>query len=223
MNDIRIFMVDDHSLFREGLSRLLETAPDLCVVGQCGTAAEAVSALARTPADVVLLDYDLGQERGSSVMTELKNCQHEVKILMVTAGMSEAATSQIMEAGASGVFLKQSNPDQLVEAIHRVTNNGIWLDSEAVRSLVSAKSARAAQVEHQRPLTARQTEVLRGILDGLTNKEIAWKLKASESSIKAVIQELFHKAGVRTRSQLVRIAIENHSSDWLKPDSKDSC
>jgi DNA-binding NarL/FixJ family response regulator len=59
--------------------------------------------------------------------------------------------------------------------------------------------------------------VLRGILDGFTNKEIAWKLKTSESSVKGVIQELFHKAGVRTRSQLVRIAIEKHSSDWLKP------
>ena len=61
---------------------------------------------------------------------------------------------------------------------------------------------------------------MRGILDGLANKEIAWKLKVSESSIKAAIQELFHKAGVRTRSQLVRIAIEKHSSDWLRPETK---
>jgi len=214
-------MVDDHNLFRESLSRLLETSPDFDVVGQCATAAEAVSALSKTPADVVLLDYDLGEDRGSSLLTELKNCQHEVKILMVTAGMSDAATLQIMEAGASGVFLKQSNPDQLVAAIHRVTDGEIWLDSEAVRSLVSAKSAHAEQLQHHRPLTSRQSEVLRGILDGLTNKEIAWKLNTSESSIKAVIQELFHKAGVRTRSQLVRIAIEKHSSDWLKPEAKD--
>jgi DNA-binding NarL/FixJ family response regulator len=62
---------------------------------------------------------------------------------------------------------------------------------------------------------------MRGILDGLANKEIAWKLRVSESSIKAAIQELFHKAGVRTRSQLVRIAIEKHSSNWLKPEAKD--
>jgi DNA-binding NarL/FixJ family response regulator len=76
-------------------------------------------------------------------------------------------------------------------------------------------------MEHTRPLSSRQSEVLRGILDGLANKEIAWKLNASESSIKAVIQELFRKAGVRTRSQLVRIAIEKHSSDWLKSDVND--
>jgi DNA-binding NarL/FixJ family response regulator len=216
MDVTRILTVDDHNLFREGLSRLLETTPGFRVVGQCATGAEAVSTLAKTPADVVLLDYDLGNERGTNLIAELKNCRHEVKILMVTAGMTDAATLQTMEAGASGVFLKQSNPDQLVEAIHRITNNGIWLDSEAIRSLVSAKNALAEQVEHHRPLTTRQRQVLRGILDGLANKEIAWKLKASESSIKAVIQELFHKGGVRTRSQLVRIAIEKHSSDWLK-------
>jgi DNA-binding NarL/FixJ family response regulator len=221
MNETRILMVDDHNLFREGLSRLLETAPGFRIVGQCRTAAEAISSLSRTPADVVLLDYDLGEERGSNLIEELRNCQHQVKILMVTAGMTDAATLESMEAGACGIFLKQSNPDQLVEAIHRITSDGIWMDSEAVRSLVSAKSAKPDLAEHSRPLTSRQSEVMRGILDGLTNKEIAWKLGVSESSIKAAIQELFHKAGVRTRSQLVRIAVEKHSSDWLKPSRKD--
>lgn len=221
MSEIRIMMVDDHSLFREGLSRLLENVSDFRVISQCATSAEAISALSRTQADVVLLDYDLGKDTGFTLLKELRNCRREVKILMVTAGMTGAATLQIMEAGASGVFLKQSNPDQLVAAIRQVANNGIWLDSEAARALLSASSDRPERVEHQKFLTARQSEVLRGILDGLTNKEIAWKLKASESSIKAVIQELFHKAGVRTRSQLVRIAIEKHSSDWLKLNEKE--
>ncbi len=139
---------------------------------------------------------------------------------MVTAGMTDAATLQVMEAGASGVFLKHNDPEQLVTAIHRVTNDEIWLDRGTVRSLVAAKEAQTERIERTRPLTSRQSEVLRGILDGLANKEIAWKLNLSESSIKAVIQELFRKAGVRTRSQLVRIAIERHSSDWLKPEAK---
>jgi two-component system, NarL family, nitrate/nitrite response regulator NarL len=219
MDETRILTVDDHSLFREGLCRLLETAPGFRVVGQCATTAEALVALRNTPTDVVLLDYDLGEERGSSLIEELEKSQEQVKILIVTAGMTDAATLQIMEAGACGVFLKQKNPDQLIEAIRRVANNEIWLDSDAIRSLVSARSAHAEQAEHLQPLTSRQREVLRWILDGLANKEIAWKLKASESSIKAVIQELFHKAGVRTRSQLVRIAIEKHSVDWLKPEA----
>jgi DNA-binding NarL/FixJ family response regulator len=209
-------MVDDHTLFREGLCRLLETTPDFRIVGQCANVPEAISLLSKTPADVVLLDYDLGYEQGNRLFVDLKDRQIEVKVLMVTAGMTDSATLQVMEAGASGIFLKHSGPDQLVSAIHRVANSEIWLDAGAVRSLVTARNAGADRIEITRPLTSRQSQVIGGILDGLGNKEIASKLNLSESSVKAVIQELFRKAGVRTRSQLVRIAIEKHSSDWLK-------
>ncbi len=221
MGQIRILMVDDHGLFRESLGRLLETTSGFRIVGQCATVEGAISALSATPADVVLLDYDLGDEQGYRLLVDLKRRHSTVRVLMVTAGMSDAATLQVMEGGASGIFLKHSDPDQLVAAIHRVANNELWMDSVAVRSLLAARNAQNDRMEHARPLTPRQSEVLRGILDGLANKEIAWKLKTSESSTKAVIQELFRKAGVRTRSQLVRIAIEKHSSDWLKPEAKD--
>jgi two-component system, NarL family, nitrate/nitrite response regulator NarL len=217
MNEIRIMMVDDHSLFRESLSRYFKTAAGFRLVGECSTAPEAISAFSHTEADVVLLDYDLGEELGSNLVTELKKRQRNAKILMVTAGMSDAATLQIMEAGASGIFLKHSSLDQLLSAIHRVAAGEMWMDIGAVRALAAGKNAPASVVDRARPLTIRQIEVMRGILDGFTNKEIAAKLKASESSVKAVIQELFQKAGVRTRSQLVRIAIEKHSSDWLQP------
>jgi DNA-binding NarL/FixJ family response regulator len=220
MQEIRILLVDDHSLFRESLSRLLQTAADFRVVGEYATVAEAIAALSVTKADVILLDYDLGEEQGSRLFAELNIVSSAAKVLMVTAGMSDTATLQIMEAGASGIFPKHSSLDQLVTAIHRVANGEIWLDSGAVQALVAGRNTQAESLERTRPLTTRQSEVMRGILDGLTNKEIALKLNVSESSIKAVIQELFHKAGVRTRSQLVRIAIERHSSDWLKPEAK---
>jgi two-component system, NarL family, nitrate/nitrite response regulator NarL len=216
MSEIRLLMVDDHSLFRESLSRLLQTTPLVRVVGQFGTIAEALDAVSFTDVDVVLLDYDLGEQSGVGLLSELKERQSEARVLMVTAGLSDEATVQVMESGASGIFLKHSSPDQLVAAIQQVAKGEIWLDNVAVQSLLAGKRTRTEHLERSRPLTARQSDVLRGILDGLANKEIAWKLKISESSVKAVIQELFHKAGVRTRSQLVRIAIEKHSSDWLK-------
>jgi two-component system, NarL family, nitrate/nitrite response regulator NarL len=216
MDVIRILMVDDHSLFRESLSRLLETNPDFHVVGQCGTVSEAIAAYSETPTDILLLDYDLGEEQGSRLLPELKSSFGAAKVLMLTAGMSYTATLQAMEAGASGVFLKHSSLDQLVTAIHQVMKDEVWLDASVAHSLFGGTSARKERFERSQSLTIRQSEVLRGILDGLTNKEIAWNLKVSESSVKAVIQELFQKAGVRTRSQLVRIAIERHSSDWLR-------
>jgi two-component system, NarL family, nitrate/nitrite response regulator NarL len=220
VNAIRILLVDDHSLFRESLSRLLAADPDFLVVGQCRTVSEAISAYSQTPTDIILLDYDLGDEQGVRLLPELKTHLRDTKVLMVTAGMPDAVTLQALESGVSGVFLKHSSLDQLVAAIHQVAKGEIWLDKSVAQSLFGNKSTRRENHERAQPLTSRQSGVLRGILDGLTNKEIAWNLKASESSIKAVIQELFHKAGVRTRSQLVRIAIEKHSSDWLKPETK---
>jgi two-component system, NarL family, nitrate/nitrite response regulator NarL len=221
MREIRILMVDDHTLFRESLSRLLAFDSHYRVVGQCASAAEAIELCSRDEADVVLLDYDLGEESGLSLIAELKRRQSQARVLMVTAGMPDELTMQVMESGAAGIFLKHGSSEQLLAAIGKVANGEIWLDSSALQSLLASRRNRSSMSERGRPLTARQREVLRGILDGLANKEIAWKLGTSESSVKAVIQELFQKAGVRTRSQLVRIAIEQHTSDWLKPAEGD--
>lgn len=219
MSEVRIVMVDDHGLFRESLGRLLETTPGFRIVGRCGTSAEAIDLLSRTPADVVLLDYDLGDETGLPLLRVLKQRWKDLRVLLVTAGISDDVTLQAMEAGCSGIFLKRDEPEQLAAAIERVDAGEVWLDEKTVQSLAVGRQIRSESMERARPLTERQSQVLRGILDGLANKEIAWKLQTSETSVKAVIQELFRKAGVRTRSQLVRIAIEKHASDWLQPRS----
>lgn len=216
----RILLIDDHSLFRESLVRLLESEPDLRVVAHCAAVSEAMDILRRSPVDVILLDYDLGEERGTDLLRELHVCKSRPKILVVTAGMSDRVTLDILNAGVAGVLYKRSNPGELVNAIRKTAQGEMWLEDSLIRSLVAGKNEREAEPRHARPITARQREVLSGILDGLTNKEIAWNLKTSESSIKAVIQELFYKAGVRTRSQLVRIAIEKHAADWLRNDNK---
>jgi DNA-binding NarL/FixJ family response regulator len=218
MDEIRILIVDDHGLFRESLARFLEKAPGCRVVGQCGSAAEAVHAFSSTTADVVLLDFDLGDGEGADLIPELKKHQNSANVLMVTAGMPDASTVKVMRGGASGIFLKHGTLDALLTAIQRVAVGGVWLDSDEVAATMNSTSNRSDHPDRVRTLTPRQSEVMRGILDGLTNKEIAVAITASESSVKAVIQELFRKAGVRTRSQLVRIAIEKHSSDWLQPE-----
>jgi len=217
MHETQILMVDDHGLFRESLGRLLNTAPQIRLIGQCATVTDALEALSRTEPDVILLDYDLGEESGLSLLTELKSRASRVRVLMVTAGLTDELVLRVMEAGASGIFLKHNNPDQLIDAIQKVASGEIWLGNAALHTLLNERRNRTGHPDRTRALTARQSEVLRGILDGLANKEIAWKLNTSETSVKAAIQELFNKAGVRTRSQLVRIAIEQHFFDWLRP------
>jgi DNA-binding NarL/FixJ family response regulator len=216
---IRILLVDDHSLFRESLSRLLQAEPDLRVAGSCATAAEALDVMDSEPVDIVLLDYDLGEEQGTFFLEEAKRRAFAGHILMVTAGMTDADTLRALESGASGIFLKHSPPAQLVEAIYKVRSGETWLDSRAVRSLVAGASGRTEENRTAQPLNARERTVLKGVFEGLTNKEIAANLRISESSVKAVMQQLFDKTGVRTRSQLVRIALEHHSQDWLTSDS----
>jgi DNA-binding NarL/FixJ family response regulator len=91
----------------------------------------------------------------------------------------------------------------------------MWLDPRAVRSLVAGAHVKSEEQQPAQPLTARERGVLKAVFEGLTNKEIAGNMQISESSVKAVLQQLFDKTGVRTRSQLVRIAIEQHAGDWL--------
>jgi DNA-binding NarL/FixJ family response regulator len=135
---------------------------------------------------------------------------------MVTAGMRDSVTLTALNSGVAGIIFKHSGPGQLIEAIHRVAKGEMWLDTGVVRSLISSSGEKPESAQGVRSLSDRQRMVLRSILDGLTNKEIASQLQVSETSIKASIQELFDKAGVRTRSQLVRIAIEKYSADWLR-------
>jgi DNA-binding NarL/FixJ family response regulator len=216
MTQIRILLVDDHSLFRESLSRLLEAEPDFTIAGTCANAAEAIAAIEREPIDVVLLDYDLGDEQGTVFLDEAGRRGFKGRILMVTAGMTDGGTLRAFEGGSAGVFLKHSPPSQLVQAIHRVASGEMWLDSRAVPSLVAGVSSKSSEQDAGQSLNSRESLVLKAVFEGLSNKEIAGRMQISDSSVKAVLQQLFDKTGVRTRSQLVRIALEKHSKDWLQ-------
>src|ERR1700722_559426 len=206
--EIRILLVDDHGLFRDSLSRLLQTEPGFRMVGSCGTIAEALPIIASEQPDIILLDYDLGEEQGAVALDEIRKNGFKGRVLMVTAGMSDAATVRVLESGSEGIFLKHSSPAQLVEAIRRMVAGEPWLDPRAMRSLIAGATGKSEEQRSSQALTARERFVLQGVFEGLTNKEIAAQLQVSEGSIKAVMQQLFDKTGVRTRSQLVRIALE---------------
>jgi len=207
MAKTKILLLDDHALFREGLSRLVDSEPDLEMSAHCATLAEAVDILRLKSIDLVLLDYDLGKENGFEFIARARKIGFEGRFLIVTAGMTDTECVQAVGLGVGGIFLKHSSPALLSQAIRKVMAGELWLDQTSIQALVEA-SKRRETPEPRKPFTERENQVLQGVFEGLSNKEIGARLDISESSVKAALQQLFQKTGVRTRSQLVRIALE---------------
>jgi DNA-binding NarL/FixJ family response regulator len=208
METIRLLLLDDHVLFRESLSRLLGSESGFEIAGECATCAQALEILRQKQVDVVLLDYDLDKDSSDDFMTAARAEGYQGKVLMVTAGMNAPETSAMLKAGASGVFLKHSSPGLLSMAIRLVAQGQMWVDQKVLQMLAEGVSDREEPML-QKLLTEREQQVLEGLFEGLTNKEIAAQLGVSESGVKATLQQLFQKTRVRTRSQLVRIALES--------------
>ena len=161
----RILLIDDHTLLRESLVRFLAEEPSLEVAGHCATIPEARSILKESQVDVILLDYDLGPEPGTDLLQFLHLTAHPVRVLMLTAGMNPSATLTALNLGAAGIVLKQTGTRDLLDAIRTVVSGGAWWPPETLPT--------APQKVERRTLTERQRQVLRAILDGLSNKEIA--------------------------------------------------
>lgn len=202
----RILLVDDHALFRESLAAWFKDQPEFKIVGQCSSVEEANSALSAGGFDLMLLDFELGDRRGSEVLLSSRSKPFNGRILFVTVGMTRAEVRQALNHGASGVFLKNNGPQKLVEAIRDVMAGKIWIDPKYDSS---ASDHPMAETNRRVKFTERDRIVLRSVFEGMANKEIAEQLNVSESAIKASLQQLFSKTGVRTRTQLVRVAMEH--------------
>jgi two-component system nitrate/nitrite response regulator NarL len=205
---IGLFLLDDHAMFREGLARVLEKEPDLKVVGQCASTAQALTLLPVSGASVVLLDVDLGPERALDFVIHAKRKGFAGQILVLTAGVSGPEAVQLVQAGVAGILHKHHSTSILCKTIRQVAAGEVWLEKDYLSSLFQSVDRTHGQ---ERPrLTERDKAVLRFIFEGLTNKEIAAKLEISEGAVKASLRQLFEKLNVRTRSQLVKVALEQH-------------
>jgi two-component system nitrate/nitrite response regulator NarL len=210
---IRLLLVDDHALFREGLARLLASEPDFELAVPCSTADEALRVLETADIDLILLDYDLGSETASRFLALTSKRSYRGRVLVVTAGLGDSEVMGLLRLGVTGIFLKHNPPSLLAKAIRKVMQGEVWFDQRYLKVLLQ-ENRTAEQEGRGRRLSERETEVLRFVFQGLGNKEIAVRLKVSESSVKATLQQLFFKTGVRTRSQLVRVALEQYR-DYL--------
>jgi two-component system nitrate/nitrite response regulator NarL len=205
---IRLLIVDDHALFREGLAVLLNRTDDIKVVGRCGSTAEALSFIETAQPSVVILDFDLGTERAFDFLEAARERGFNCRVLIVTAGVSEQEAVQLVQAGVAGIVHKHNTLEMLCDTIRRIAAGEVWLEKNYLkplfRTLDQSRTANGAK------LTERDRTVLRLIFQGLANKEIAARLNLSEGAVKASLRQLFQKLGVRTRAQVVKVALEEY-------------
>lgn len=239
-NRIRLVLLDDHGLFRAGLARLLASESGVEVVGECGTCAEGLEIVHGSPVDVILLDFDLGPEHATDFISAARTAGYEGRFLIVAAAADAESAAAALKRGASGVFLKSEALERLLQAIRLVATGAVWVDQKILRALADQCLQHPPQLADQKSgktLEARERKVLLGILGGLKNKDIAKGMGISESSVKNVLQALFSRTGVRTRSQLVRLVLEGslgkvhllvkkrrkaYGQEMLAPDSAQS-
>ena len=218
MAKVQLLLLDDHTLFRSMLSKLLGTESDFRVVADCSSSQDALEAFGGNRVDLVLLDYDLGdRQNGFQFIRRAREAGYSGRIFLVTAGMNDADYVRALGLGVCGIFLKHSSPELLIEAIHKVMGGETWIDQRCVQGLVKAVESEGRQARRNQ-LSERERDVLKGVFAGLSNKEIGAQLSISEASVKSALQQLFVKTGVRTRGQLVRVALEEYGTAWgLRP------
>ena len=204
---LNLLLLDDHEMFREGLSRTLEREPDFRVVAQCGSSAEAIARL-NSHVDMVLLDVDLGDERALAFVEEARRLFFEGKILVVTAGISEQEAVRLLQAGASGILHKRHSGQILCDSIRKLAAGESCLEGKYLTALIRSVDRTRAPISSK--LSERDRSVLRYILQGLTNREIGAHLQISEGAVKASLRLLFEKLSVESRTQLVKVALEQY-------------
>ena len=205
---IHILLLDDHALFRESVARLLNAEPGFEVAAHCGTIDEALTALREKPVDIVLLDFDLGDRDGREFLRLAKLNGFQGKVLVVTAGVDKTATWQLLRSGISGIFQKSESVGLLAQCIREVMTGQLWLSQEQLQAVLISETH--SEKRQAKSFTEREQQVMSDVFQGLSNKEIAARLRVSENAIKATLQQLFLKTGARTRGQLVRIMLEQY-------------
>ena len=196
---ISVLIVDDHPVVRQGLRALLEVQDDMTVAGEAGDGPVAISLAETLRPDIVLLDLKLPGMDGIAVLAPLRAAGP--RVLVLTSATEPTAAAAAVRAGAAGVVYKDIDPAALVRAIRSVHDGNMLLAPEAVGSLVRGSRADT--------LTAREREVLAGIADGKSNREIARLLHVSEKTVKAHVSAVLAKLGVQDRTQAAVYAVRH--------------
>ena len=209
---IRLLIVDDEKLIREGLKVLLGVYEDIQVVGSCSNGLEALRFCRQNPADVVLMDIRMERCDGVEGTRLIKEMNPAIKVIILTTFQDEEYIFSALSLGASGYLLKDSSSDRIYEAVRNAFMGNVAVHPDIVKRMIKTKEAPPAKdkVKIAYQLTDKELELIQYICRGLSNKEIGEKLFLTEGTVKNNIGKILSKLNLRDRTQIIIFAFQNH-------------
>lgn len=205
-NRVRVMIVDDHKVVRSGLGAFLQVYDELELVGEASNGKEAVDLCLQLNPDVVLMDLLMPELDGAAATRAIREKNPQIQVIVLTSFKEEKLIEEALQAGAIGYLLKSITADELVSAILSAKRGQPTLSPEATRALIKASSRISSSgVE----LTVREKEVLKMMIDGLSNPKIAEKMVVSRSTVKFHVSSILSKLGVTSRTEAVSMALQN--------------
>lgn len=215
--DIRILIVDDHDIVREGQRALIETEPGMELVGEAKNGIEAVELAERLQPDVILMDLHMPKKDGVEAITEIKGENPESRILVLTSFNEDENVYAAIKAGAMGYLLKDSSPQKILKSIRKVYQGETSIGPRIAQKLMREIQRTSDSPPTEEPLTIREMEVIQLIAKGLSNQEIAEKLVISERTARTHITHILGKLHLANRTQAAIYALREGLAD-LNPD-----
>lgn len=218
MTKIRVLLVDDHEIVRLGLMTLINDRPDMEVVGEAGTAAEAVRVVERLHPDVVLMDIRMPGEGGIEAARQIASRFSQTKVVMLTSFADDELVMRAIEAGAVGYVLKQVGNDELLRAVVAAARGEALLDPATTARLLSRVRVTERKLEEDafRELSDRELDVLVEVARGKTNGEIGRLLNLSEKTVRNYVSTILEKLHLTNRIELATYAVQHHLFERMK-------
>lgn len=201
---MRLILVDDHAVVREGLKALLEEQADFRVVAEFADAAGLLAQVCKIQADVLVLDLRLPDSDAATTITEVRRRQPALAILVFTSFADDREVLAVIDAGAQGYLLKDALGVDLMRALRALADGETWLDGSAQRALLQARRRQRGPLAS---LTGREREVLQLLTEGANNRQIATSLGLTEGTVKGYLTQIFEKLDVQDRTQAALLAV----------------